>query len=69
MFQVDSRIHSSIWGMIIVVVSAAWVAYSVLGGAGNPQVFLTVVMVLSIVLVGGTAALLRKRKADQPVGR
>jgi hypothetical protein len=55
--------------MIIVVVSAAWVAYSVLGGAGNPQVFLTVVMVLSIVLVGGTAALMRKRKADQPAAR
>ena len=64
MFQVDARIQSSIWGLVFVIVAASWMAYSLLGGAGNPQVFLTVVMVLSIVLIGGTAALVRKRKAS-----
>ncbi|PWT75500.1 MAG: hypothetical protein C5B60_05210 [Chloroflexi bacterium] len=61
--------------MVIVIVSAAWVAYSVLGGADNPQVFLTIVMVLSIVLVGGplpscgSAKPTSRRDADEYVKR
>ena len=58
MFQVDARTQSSIRGVIIVLVVAGWAAYGILGGG---QIFLAVMMVLSILLVGGAFALLRKR--------
>jgi hypothetical protein len=58
MFQVDARTQSSIRGVIIVIVLAGWAAYGILGGG---QIFLAVMMVLSILLVGGAFALLRKR--------
>jgi hypothetical protein len=63
MIEVDPRTHSAIWGLVIVVLLAGWAAYGISGGAGNPQVFLTVMVVLSILLVGGFLALVRRRKA------
>ena len=66
MFQVDPRMHSSIWGVIIAIVLAGWAAYGILGGG---QIFLAVMAVLSILLVGGTAALVRKRTPGEPVRR
>jgi hypothetical protein len=52
--------------MIIVIVCAGWAAYGVLGGG---QVFLAVMLVLSILLVGGAFALVRKRTSGEPVRR
>jgi hypothetical protein len=66
MFQVDSRMQASIRGVIIVLVLAGWAAYGILGGG---QAFLAVMLVLSILLVGGAFALVRKRTPDEPVGR
>jgi hypothetical protein len=66
MFQVDPRMQASIRAMIIVLVCAGWVAYGVLGGG---QVFLAVMLVLSIVLVGGAFALVGKRTPGEPVRR
>ena len=66
MFQVDARMHSSIWGVIIVIVVAGWAAYGILGGG---QIFLAVMLVLSILLVGGAFALVRKRTPGEPVRR
>ena len=66
MFQVDARTQSSIRGVIIIIVLAGWAAYGILGGG---QVFLAVMMVLSIVLVGGAVALVRKRTPGEPVRR
>ena len=66
MFQVDPRMHSSICGVIIVIVLAGWAAYGVLGGG---QIFLAVMLVLSILLVGGAFALVRKRTPGEPVRR
>jgi hypothetical protein len=63
MIQVNRQTKSSILGLIIVVVLAGWAAYAFSGGAGNPQVFLTVMAVVSILLLGGVAALLRTPKA------
>jgi fatty acid desaturase len=66
MFQVDARTQSSIRGVIIVIVGAGWAAYGILGGG---QVFLAVMMVLSILLVGGAFALVHKRTPGEPVRR
>ena len=66
MFQVDSRMQASIRGMIIVLVLAGWAAYGILGGG---QIFLAVMLVLSILLVGGAFALVRKRTSGEPVRR
>ena len=67
MFQVDPRTQSSIWGVIITIVGAGWAAYAIL--SGGSQVFLAAMLVLSILLVGGTAALVRKRTPGEPVRR
>jgi hypothetical protein len=66
MFQVDARTKSSIRGVIIAIVGAGWAAYALLGGG---QVFLAVTMVLSILLIGGTESLVRKRTPGEPVRR
>jgi len=66
MFQVDSRMQASIRGMIIVLVLAGRAAYGILGGG---QVFLALMLVLSMVLVGGAFALVRKRTPGEPVRR
>jgi len=67
MFQVDPRTQSSIWGVIITIAGAGWAAYAIL--SGGSQIFLAAMLVLSILLVGGTAALVRKRKSGEPVRR
>jgi hypothetical protein len=69
MIEVDPRTRSSIWGLVAVLLGAGWAAYSISGGAGNPQVFLTVMVVLSILLAGGVAALVRKRTPGEPMKR
>ncbi len=66
MFQVDARTQSSIRGVIIVIVGAGWAAYGILGGG---QIFLAVMLVLSILLVGGAFTLVRKRTPGEPVRR
>ena len=66
MFQVDPRTQSSIWGVIITIVGAGWAAYGILGGG---QIFLAVMLVLSIVLVGGTFVLVRKRTPGEPASQ
>ena len=66
MFQVDPRMHASTRGMIIVLVCAGWAAYGILGGG---QVFLAVILVLSILLVGGAFTLVRRRTPGEPVRR
>ena len=59
MIQVDGRTRSSIWGLIGLVLAAGWVAYGMLGN-GN-QVFLTIMVILTMVLGAGAALLLRSR--------
>jgi hypothetical protein len=66
MFQVDSRMQAGIRGMIIIIVLAGWAAYGILGGG---QIFLAVMLVLSILLVGGAFTLVRKRAPGEPVRR
>lgn len=59
MIQVDGRTRSSIFGLIGLVLAAGWVAYGMLGN-GN-QVFLAVMVILTMVLGAGAALLLRSR--------
>jgi hypothetical protein len=66
MFQVDPRMQASIRGLIIVLVCAGWAAYGILGGG---QIFLAVMLVLSILLIGGAFTLVRKRAPGEPVRR
>jgi hypothetical protein len=60
MFMVDRPVYSALWGLVGIVLAAGWAAYGLLGG-GN--VFLTVMVVLSIVLGGGVAVLVRVRRS------
>jgi hypothetical protein len=59
MIQVDPRTRTSIWGLVAVVLAAGWVAYGILGGG---QVFLVVMVVLSILLGGAAVFLVQTRK-------
>lgn len=57
MFQLNQQSRGAIWGLIALILGAGWVAYGMLGN-GN-QVFLTIMVILSMVLAGGAALLLR----------
>jgi hypothetical protein len=59
MIEVDPRTRSSIWGFVGVLLAAGWAAYGILGGN---QVFLAVMVVLSIVLSGAAIYLFRARR-------
>ena len=59
MIEVDPRTRSSIMGLTAIILGAGWVAYGIL--ANGNRVFLTVMLILTI-LFGATAAfLLRSR--------
>ena len=60
MIEVDPRTRSSLYGLIGVLLAAGWVAYGMLGD-GN-QVFLTVMVLLSIVSGALVTFLLRPRR-------
>jgi hypothetical protein len=59
MIQVDPRTRSSIWSLIAVLLAAGWAAYGLLGGG---QIFLTIMVVLSIAGFGVAAAIFQVRK-------
>jgi hypothetical protein len=58
MIEVDPRTRSAIWGLIAIILAAGWAAFGLLGGG---QVFLTIMVVLSILLVGVATFLVRTR--------
>lgn len=64
MFEVNSRTKSSLVWMAILIVCAGWATYGIFGWG---QTGLGVMIVLSIVLVGGALVLLRGRRAGEPV--
>jgi phosphate/sulfate permease len=59
MIQVDPRTRNSIWSLIAVLLAAGWAAYGLLGGG---PIFLTIMVVLSIVGFGVVAAIFQVRK-------
>jgi apolipoprotein N-acyltransferase len=59
MVEVDPRTRSTIWGLVVIILGAGWVAYGFLGN-GN-TVFLAIMVILSIVLGAGAAFFVRTR--------
>jgi len=53
MIEVDARTHSTIWGLVVLILGAGWIAYGLLS-SGN-TVFLTIMLILTLVL-GALAA-------------
>ena len=60
MLQVNPQTRSAIAGLIVIVLGGGWAAYGLLGG---DKTFLTIMVILSIVLVGGSVALLGPRRS------
>ena len=61
MIQVSPQTRSSLYALVGVILAAGWAAYGILGGG---QVFLAFMVVLTILLGSGIAALVRVRKLD-----
>ncbi len=59
MIRVSSSTYGAIWGLVGLLLGAGWVAYAMLGG-GN-RVFLTVMIIASMVGGAGTAILVKPR--------
>ena len=62
MIRVDRRSYGSIWAFIAILLAAGWAAYGLIGG-GNP-IFLTLMVVATIILGGGAAVLVRPRDSS-----
>jgi hypothetical protein len=59
MIRVGSSTYAAVWALVGLVLGAGWVAYGMLGD-GN-QVFLTVMIVASMLLGAGTAIVVKRR--------
>ena len=62
MIEVDPRIRSSLIGLMAIIIGAGWVAYGLLGD-GN-KVFLTIMLVLTILLGSGVIFFVRGRTSS-----
>jgi hypothetical protein len=62
MIRVDRRSYTSVWAFIAILLAAGWAAYGLIGG-GNP-IFLTLMVVATIILGGGAAVLIRPRDSS-----
>ena len=62
MIQVDGPTFAAIWRLSALALAAGWVVYAMLGR--DSQVFLVVMVVLSMVLFGGLAAVFRRRRSS-----
>jgi hypothetical protein len=59
--QVDGPTFSAVWRLSALVLGAGWVVYAFVGR--DSQVFLVVMIVLSMVLFGALGAVFRRRDA------
>ena len=66
MIRVDRRSYGSIWAFIAILLAAGWAAYGLIGG-GN-AIFLTLMVVATIILGGGVAVLVRPRDSGDTPG-
>ena len=62
MIEVDPRLRSSLIGLVAIILGAGWVAYGLLGD-GN-RVFLTIMLVLTILLGSGVIFFVRGRTSS-----
>jgi len=63
MIRVDRRSYTSIWAFIAILLAAGWAAYGLIG-EGN-AIFLTLMVVATIILGGGVAVLVRPRDSNE----
>jgi hypothetical protein len=63
MIRVDQRSYRSIWAFVAILLAAGWAAYGLIGG-GN-AIFLTLMVVATIILGGGVAVLVRTRDSNE----
>lgn len=61
MIEVDQRTRSAIWGLVVIILGAGWVAHGFLGN-GN-TVFLAIMVILTIIL-GGVATFVFRTRAS-----
>jgi hypothetical protein len=62
MIRVDRRSYGSIWGLVVILLAAGWAAYGLIGNGDT--LFLTIMVVATIVLGGGVAMLVRSKNAQ-----
>jgi hypothetical protein len=62
MIQVDRATFSAIWRLGALALGAGWVVFALLGR--DSQVFLAVMIVLSMVMFGVLGAVFRRRRDD-----
>jgi fatty acid desaturase len=60
MTEVQPRARSALWGLIAVILAAGWATFGILGGG---QVFLAIMVALSILLTGIATFLVRVRRS------
>ena len=65
MIQVNPQTYGAIWGLIGLILAVGWIPFGMLGN-GN-QVFLTIMVILSMVSFAGAGLLLRRRRGDYSV--
>jgi hypothetical protein len=63
MIRVDRRSYRSIWAFVAILLAAGWAAYGLIG-SGN-AIFLTLMVVATIIVGGGIAVLVRPRDANE----
>ena len=62
MIQVDRSTFGAIWRLSSLALGAGWVVFALLGR--DSQVFLVVMIVLSMVLFGAVGAVFRRRRDE-----
>jgi len=62
MIEVDARTHSTIWGLVVLILGAGWIAYGLLA-SGN-TIFLTAMLILTVILGAGAAFFVRTARGS-----
>ena len=62
MIRVDRRSYGSLWAFIAILLAAGWASYGLIGDGST--LFLTLMVVATIILGGGAAVLLRSRDSS-----
>jgi hypothetical protein len=62
MIQVNAQAYGAIWAFVGILIGAGWAAFGIVGGEN--QIFLAIMVVITMVLGGGTAVLLRRRSTS-----
>ena len=63
MIEVQPQTRTAIFGLVAIILAAGWAAYGLIGDSN--QLFLTIMVVLTILLGAGAAVLVRARAPQQ----